>query len=201
MILCFDTETNGLPDYKAPSDAPHQPHMVQFGAVLCHLETGEELHAVKHLVRPDGWEISPEMTAIHGISQEQAMAEGIPEADVAAVYWELVHKASMRVAFNLAFDDRIMRSALLRAGKDRGEIDALKDAPKFCAMQGSRKLVNLAPTDKMMAAGFKTAKNPNLSEAYQFFFDEELMDAHTALADCRACARIFFHIRQKVPLV
>ncbi|MEA3044540.1 MAG: polymerase subunit epsilon [Sphingomonadales bacterium] len=29
MILGYDTETTGLPAWHDPSDAPHQPHVIQ----------------------------------------------------------------------------------------------------------------------------------------------------------------------------
>jgi len=32
-ILFYDTETTGLPDFKAPSDAPHQPRIIQLAVI------------------------------------------------------------------------------------------------------------------------------------------------------------------------
>jgi len=38
-------------------------------------------------------------------------------------------------------------------------------------------------------------KWPKLAEAYRHLFNEEIKDAHDALADVRACARIYFELR------
>ena len=37
LALFYDTETTGLPDFKAPSEAQHQPHIVQLAALLVDL--------------------------------------------------------------------------------------------------------------------------------------------------------------------
>ena len=56
ITMFFDTETTGLPDWKSPSDAEHQPHMIQFASMLFR---GEQLlMSVNALVRPDGWSIA-----------------------------------------------------------------------------------------------------------------------------------------------
>ena len=34
LKIFYDTETQGLPDFKAPSDAEHQPHIVQIACAL-----------------------------------------------------------------------------------------------------------------------------------------------------------------------
>jgi DNA polymerase-3 subunit epsilon len=46
----------------------------------------------------------------------------------------------------------------------------------------------------MLAAGFNKPKPPKLSECIQFFFNEELVGAHDALVDVRACVRVFRHL-------
>jgi hypothetical protein len=42
-------------------------------------------------------------------------------------------------------------------------------------------------------------KWPKLQEAYKHFFGEEFASAHDAMADLRACRRVFFHLlKEKV---
>ncbi|MEJ6520298.1 3'-5' exonuclease [Shewanella bicestrii] len=80
LILPFDTETTGLPDWKSPSEADYQPHLVQLAALL----VNDKFEIVKELdviIKPNGWVIPDEVAAIHGITTERAMDEGIPEQE------------------------------------------------------------------------------------------------------------------------
>jgi DNA polymerase-3 subunit epsilon len=47
----------------------------------------------------------------------------------------------------------------------------------------------------MKAAGRKGPKSPKLSEAYRHFLGEDLIGAHDALVDVRACRRIYDHLK------
>ena len=78
-ILFYDTETTGLPDRKAPSDSPGQPHLVQIAAVLVDPETLEVLGRMNRIVAPDDWTISKEVSAIHGITHERALDQVFSE--------------------------------------------------------------------------------------------------------------------------
>lgn len=196
MILVWDTETTGLPDFKSPSDAPHQPHIVQFAAILVDPVTRIERASIDLIVKPDGWTIPEEVAAIHGITNEIAMACGVDERLVAGLFLDLREQATVEVAHNISFDRRIMRIACLRhLGMTREEIEASEAGTTFCTMKEATAIVNLPPTDKMLAAGFTKPKPPKLSECIKYFFDEELDGAHNALVDVRACARLYFHLQ------
>jgi DNA polymerase-3 subunit epsilon len=64
-------------------------------------------------------------------------------------------------------------------------------------MTQSTPLVKLPPTFRMMAAGRFHPKSPTLSEFVRHFLGEEHSDAHDAIADVRACIRIFRHLNQE----
>lgn len=193
-ILAFDTETTGLPDFKARSNDPIQPHIVQLALIICDDE-GTEQSAHSVIVRPDGWIIPPEMTAIHGISHERAMDEGVSEGLAVEMFIVAQSRVRMRVAHNESFDRRIIRIAMTRAGIERDFIEAIEGRPFFCTCNAAKPVLNLPPTDRMMAAGFNGAKPPKLEECVKHFFDEDLPGAHDALIDARACARIFFRLQ------
>lgn len=201
-ILFFDTETTGLPEWKIPSGDEKQPHLVQLGAILCDSKTEEIIKELDVIVKPEDWAIPQEMTDIHGISHQQALKKGISE-------YEAVHSLlsmwgctvpdlddcifSKRAAHNKTFDQRIIRIALKRYFSEKvQERWAWKD-DFTCTMWGSRTICNI-PNE-----GKKGIKPPNLGEAYKFFIGEELVDAHSALPDTKACMEIYFAMRKRDP--
>jgi DNA polymerase-3 subunit epsilon len=194
MILVFDTETTGLPDFKARSHDPSQPHLVQL-ALVTFDEEGNETMAQSVIIKPDGWVISPELTAIHGISQERAMDEGIPENIATQMFVMAQGCARLRVAHNEQFDRRVLRIAMTRAGLERDMIEAIEARPSCDTCVDAKFLVNLPPTDRMLASGFTGPKSPKLEECIRHFFNEELPGEHDALIDTRACARLWFHLQ------
>jgi DNA polymerase III epsilon subunit-like protein len=129
--------------------------------------------------------------AAHGITHEQALAEGIPEADALAGILALQSRASLRVAHNEQFDQRIVRIAIKRYRLEWEEDWAA--APTFCTCNTAKPILKLPPTMKMIKAGFgKQYKTPNLAETLKHFTGDEHVGAHRARADAEACARIYF---------
>ena len=70
--IAYDTETTDLPDWKQPSEAPHQPHLVEVGAILFDTDTWLVHDHFTALIRPDGWSWDATNVAYqsHGISFE-----------------------------------------------------------------------------------------------------------------------------------
>lgn len=192
--LFYDTETTGFPDYHRPSDAAHQPHIVQLTALLTDYY-GAKLSSLDVLIRPDGWTIDETGDAFksNGITNALATAGGMPEFEAVALFMRLIDCADLRIAHNDAFDARIIRIALKRMGRTDA-MAAWKDMDKFCTMHGSTKHAKMPPTPKMLAANRKHFKNPSLGESYQHFFGEELKNAHNAMFDVMACKRVYFAI-------
>jgi DNA polymerase-3 subunit epsilon len=194
VFLIFDTETTGLPDWRAPSDSDHQPHLVQLAMVLLDAEFRERA-SVSLIVKPEGWKIPDEVAKIHGITTDIAERFGVPEKSAAKLYASMLYTTgAMGVGHNVKFDLRIMRIALLRAGYTKEQLDG-REVQTFCTMTTSTPIVNLPPTDKMKAAGFNKPKTPNLGECIKHFFGEDLEGAHDAMVDVRACLRLFRHLR------
>ena len=198
-ILFFDTETTGLPEWKLPSGDKAQPHIVQIGAILCDSETEEVIETMDVIIKPDDWSISQEMTDIHGISHQQACEEGISEEGAVAQLLDMWGPCppllddmlfSKRVAHNKTFDQRMIRIALKRYFPENlQERWAWKD-DFFCTMWGTRTICNIPNVGK------KGIKPPNLGEAYKFFTGKDLVDAHSALPDARACMEIYFGMKR-----
>lgn len=192
MILFFDTETTGIWDRRLPPDHPQQPHIVQLACLLTE-DDGEERAAVNLIVRPDGWDIPSGASAIHGITTEIAQRCGISEAMAVACWDRLGQVSDTLVAHNIEFDWGVMETAASRTGacrKEGGKIPNL-----FCTMKAATPILNMPPTSRMLAVGINKPKPPKLEECVQFWFSEKHEKAHDALADVRACARIYFHMK------
>ena len=203
IAAIYDTETTGLIDFKATSEAEHQPHIVQLACALVDLESRNFTETMDVIISPDGWKITEEVSKIHGITHEMAMDVGIPEKDAIEQFLSLMSDTDenifdppfrFRIAHNESFDARIIRIALLRYfGQEIA--DKFKAADSYCTMREATKIVKAAPTEKMIASGRNHFKNPNLGECVRYFFDRGLEGAHNAMVDVRACADVYFAIK------
>lgn len=189
----FDTETTGIPLYKERSNDPKQPHLVQLACVIYDEEKQETESVLDVIIKPDGWVIPQETTDIHGITQEQAMDEGVPEAEVLEQFLHMIGD-SPRVAHNESFDARLIRIAIKRYMTDE-LADIWKEGQRECTARLATKIVNLPPTAKMIAKNMNFPKTPTLAEAYEYFFAVEFKDMHSALADAMACKEVYYAIK------
>jgi hypothetical protein len=73
------------------------------------------------MIRPDGWEIPSDVTAIHGITNEMAFEHGIDEGLALEGFMEIWRRAGLRVAQKKRFS---YTKPLPRTG-----------APKVCPSQ------------------------------------------------------------------
>lgn len=189
-ILVFDFETSGLPDYNKRARDPSQPHIVQYAGVLYDANTRHIIDEYNQIARPDGWQITAELAAIHGISHAQACKVGIPESVIARKFWDMAQSADLTVAHNHSFDKFIGRIAARRFGiMTDADDEAWKIKNSLCTMKVT---TNICRIPSPRGFGFKW---PKLAEAYAHFFGKPLVNAHNALYDLRACADIYFHLK------
>lgn len=175
--IAFDAETTGLPEWKIPSDDPIQPHIVQLGWI----STVDGTENVR-IVKPDGWVIQPEMTAIHGITHEFAADCGTPEIDVVEEFLADWRKHDVRVGHNEQFDARIIRIALKRFRPSLCE--EWRAGLAYCTMTQARRHF----------AGMLSGKKPDrytLAALYEHLTGKELDNAHNALRDAQAALTIY----------
>ena len=201
LTFFYDTETTGLPDFKAPSEAAHQPHIVQLAALLVDLDTRQTIQSMDVIVRPHGWTIPDEVAAVHGITTEHAADVGIPERLAVEMFMDLWNNRN-RVAHNEQFDARILRIALMRhqgnifhSPSGKSVPDIWKEGRAECTARMATPICALPPTDKMKAVGRFHHKTPNLGEAYRHFTGNDLQNAHSAMADVLACRDVYFAIK------
>jgi DNA polymerase-3 subunit epsilon len=176
MILFFDTETTGKADMRSSPDAAHQPRIVQLAALLTD-DKGEEKASINLIIKPDGFTIPVEASAIHGITTEIALLFGVEEIAALHVFDQLLMRSRLAVAHNIDFDgfmlsrkSRIRQERLFRSW--------------FCTMK--------ATTDVCQLPGPYGFKWPKLQEAHQHCFGKPFDGAHDALADVRACKAVYF---------
>jgi DNA polymerase-3 subunit epsilon len=193
MLFFYDTETSTLVNKNLPPDHPDQAHLVELGAILCD-EDGTERSSVSLIVRPQSWQISPGAAAVHGITQEIAERSGVDVGFAIQTFCHFLDLSTKALAFNMAFDKNVISLELIRMGESR-PVEWPPEVELECIMERAKAALNLPPTAKMKRAGRFESKTPNLGEAYMKLFDEELIGAHSALADARAAKRVWFKLK------
>lgn len=188
MILVYDTETTGMVRWNEPPTHPSQPRLVQLGLGLYH-EDGTEISAISLIVNSK-CAIHPEAAAVHGIDDALCEQAGVEPALAISLLNSLAARASIRVAHNVNFDNKIVDIELSAIGSSALHFRSL---PSFCTMQASTPICRILKLSPRHSTDYKW---PKLSEAYQHFFNEPLIGAHDALSDVRACARIYFHMQR-----
>lgn len=199
-ILFYDSETSGLVEFSKPSSDPCQPYIVQIAAELCVEETGKTLGAINLLVRPEGWSISAEASAVNGITDDFADKHGVPIKSVLDSFLELWCNADQRCGHNESFDMRMVRIAIMRcpywSGEDMqtgaGQVpfaDYWKAGDAYCTQANSTKIVNAA-----RPAGEKK-KTAKLVESYRHFFGKDFDGAHSAQGDMLATKAVYYALK------
>ena len=167
------------------ADAPGQPRVAQVGMIF--VSPAFEIEAEhEFLIKPEGWSMTPETTAINGLTNEMLHEKGVPIKDAIDLYAAGIDARRVVVGHNVIFDLKCMRAELRLAGID----DRYLITRSICTMFGSRDICKL-PTAS--GRGFKI---PKLSEACAFFGIKQ--DAgHTALADAHSAFSIMTHLKAR----
>jgi len=204
MILVLDTETTGLYDFRLPPDHEAQPHLVQLAFSFTD-DNGTERASFKSIVQPIGSsgpiEVPKGASDVHGITTEIAHQQGLWPTAALYIWDRFAQMADVIVAHNLKFDMAVIEANWLRHNPARKTgvpniNDRVKGA-RFCTMEAAAPIINLPPTERMLAAGFNKPKPPKLEEAVRFFFNEALDGAHDAMVDVVACRRVYLHLKSK----
>jgi len=187
-ILFIDLETTGLPTshYIDPSETHHWPYIVEIAWLLTDYDSDKVLKEYHEIIKPEGYDIPVESTAIHQITQEKAMQNGL---EIKTVLDELIidlQNSTILVAHNLDFDANVLRAAFHRLGYDINVIDRLQD---FCAMQ------NFTEYCKIVKNGSYEYKWPSLDELHEKVFGDKMIKKHSAMADVYATKLCFYQLK------
>lgn len=187
-ILFYDTETTGLPkSYSAKlSDSDNWPRLVQI-AVIVYETNGNKIHQYDTIVKPEGFEIPPEVSRIHGITTERALAEGKELKQVLEDMRLHIAQCDYIAGHNIEFDNNILGAEFFRLNIDpvrppRIKIDTMKPQAivNFCKIPSAR-------------GGYKW---PRLIELHKHLFNCDFSDAHNAAADIEATAKCFWELKR-----
>jgi DNA polymerase III epsilon subunit-like protein len=95
-----------------------------------------------------------------------------------------IDAATALVAHNMSFDEKILGSEPLRAGRP----NTVEVKPRLCTMQSA--------TSHCRIPGPYGYKWPTLQELYKTLFKQAFTGAHHALTDARACAKCYFELKR-----
>lgn len=183
MNLFIDTETTGIIKYKngLVPDFRELPSYDGCRIVsICWLLTQHDkvVEQAYFLIKPDGFQVPEESTKIHGITHQMAVDEGYCIKTVFKRLAEACQQAQTIVAHNIAFDVNIILSELHRLKPSHKLIPVIQNKKHVCTMLKGKEFMGVK-------------KYPKLAELYKFLYDQELKDAHNALADTIHCMNCY----------
>lgn len=181
-ILVVDCETTGRD--------PRTARLVSLAAY--HMDSDFRfLEQLDEVIFPQGFDIPPEASAIHGITTAEARRRGSP---LRASLDRLLALASSAVsdlydgwlvAHNLRYDYEVLGGELARCGLGYGPLAELLP---HCTMHTMTQRCALPSRFK------GKYKWPSLAEAYSYCFNESSPNgAHTAMGDVLTCRDIYIH--------
>lgn len=186
MNIFLDTETSGLPvfsDQRGKRNFPKYTDLDKYDSCrivsICWIVTKKDVITDQSyfVIRPDEFTISPESEKIHGISQAQAMKEGTNLKTVLSLLQDAISKCEHVVGHNIEFDINVILSECSRMN-NINLIDMINSKKHVCTMLKGR--------------GFMGVKKfPKLVELYRHLFEEDMTNAHNAMADTIACYKCY----------
>lgn len=187
ILTSFDLETTGLPRDMALDD-PQYPRMIQVGGVTWTSDDITHGRILNYVIQDDK-RTSRGAEKVHGISDHLSRSKGIPEQVALGWITNSLRVSTDIVGWSLTFDLNIVRSALIRYGKDPNEV----------ILPGKR-VHDLQ--DLMTPLVGKTFDDggqrwPTLSEGYEHLFGQPLYakgTPHDAGRDSEACREIFMEL-------
>jgi DNA polymerase III subunit epsilon len=130
--------------------------------------------------------MSEEAISVNGLTMDKLLADGQPIANVLPRYIRAIESGNVFVGHNVRHDLKLCRGECRRAGLP----DLFEQTKNICTMRAA---VGVCKIKKAKGAGYKF---PKLAEAYRHFFKREIVGAHSALVDARACLDIFRKLKE-----
>jgi DNA polymerase-3 subunit epsilon len=161
------------------------PRVVQLGWMLFS-ERGSMVMQREWIIKPEGYVIPEEATAVHGITNEQAK-QGAELQEVLCELSNHIATADTVVCHNAAFDLPIIQAEFYRAFLFG--CDMFANLKQVCTMRTATPLCKLP--------GPYGYKWPKLTELHQYLFGCGYDGEHSALSDARATARCYWEMKRR----
>lgn len=176
QIIFFDVETTGL--------SRTTDRVVQIAWALTD-RRGNISSKQNLVVKPEGYTIPAQASAIHGIDTQSAMRFGKSAFEVLSSFAADAKKADIVVGHNVAFDLGIASADLRRHAIDL----SFNDKVQICTMRSSTGWCRIPKTN-----GVPGYKFPRLEELHYRLFGHDFENAHDAMADVEATMRCFHEL-------
>ncbi|MCK9581330.1 MAG: 3'-5' exonuclease [Methanoregula sp.] len=164
-----------------PSD---WPRLVEMAWIECESD-GTIIAEFESVIQPDSFTISRQASAIHGITTQIALEDGLPLITVLKKFHAALDNCALIIGHNVDFDLNVVAAESLRAGIS----SRLQFLQRKCTMKSSVSLCKLK-----RGTGYKY---PTLAELHFFLFGEPFPKNHRALSDARACMKCFFELKKR----
>jgi DNA polymerase III epsilon subunit-like protein len=193
-VLCFDTETTGLPKDQHASfhDSSSWPHIIQLSYIVIDTDTKEITEYIDRIIKlADDVDISQESINIHKITRERSINEGIPIKKALIEFAEVIKTIDLIIAHNIIFDKRIITVELYREKmKNCFYLDG-QLIPEYCTMKQTTNLCKIPAVNKKTGETYN--KYPSLSELHNTLFKQLPHGTHNAIADVMICLRCYIY--------
>lgn len=164
IILCFDTETTGIPpnnemyfNEKKGAKAEEWPRVVQLAFILYDTEKKKQLGFYDKLIKlPEGQTVPPDSTAVHGISDADLEEKGITMHSAVKMFINFFNRADFVVGHNVQYDINVMCAEITLLTRDPRTTTSEKNkmqnvmqelmwdkSKRYCTLQNSKKVCQL----------------------------------------------------------
>ena len=187
--IVIDTETTGLPEKNQMTGGWCSPNKTEYYDKARLVQIAWIIPGCvqkEYNIKPDGFVVPPESTAIHKVSHEMAVTTG---RRVKGVLKELFadiisHDVDKFVAHNCIFDFNIVASELFRADLKTCWQKLGKMKMECTMLRGT----DMCKLPKKYGHGYKW---PSLIELYSHLFNETVEAKHNALYDTQLCYKCY----------
>jgi len=193
-VICFDTETTGLPEKRNTSiyETSKWPNIVQLSFMVYDDETKEIVEEYDEIIKIDeSIDLTPKSVEIHGISRDIIRQRGIPIVDALNAFKRALNSCDLCVGHNISFDKRLLIvEAIRNKGFDSTDNSYVQFQFKneFCTMLKS---VEVCRIEKLRGDGTIYFKYPTLLELHNHLFKKIPNNAHNSKVDVLICLRCY----------